>query len=1462
MSEVGRQIRILCRGVKGERGKSAIDRMRKGTAWRTGLWLGASIVAMAGAAPALGAVIDYPNGSTDSSPIVLTDNTTQLQVTTGTATQSGAISQSGGSFGLEKIGAGTLITTATNTYSGITTITTGTLQIGNGGSSGSLGSGNVVDNGALVFNLAGGPVSVTQSISGSGSVTFHNTTQYQLTGTNTYSGGTIISEGAILVGTGGTSGSIIGNVVSGVTTANAGINFDRSDDITFSGNISGLGYVAQYGTGTLTLTGNNTYGAYTTLLNGTVAVSGDTNLGSGPVKFDGGNLRFLASTTSALNYELTSGAIDTNGNSVTLSGVVSTYTGANVAGGYGGLTKIGAGTLTLTGANTYAGPTLISAGTLQIGNGGASGVLGTGNVTDNGTLTFDRSDTVTLTQVITGNGGLTQAGSGTLTLLGTDSYTGSTTISAGTLQLGNHTSNGSIAGNVIDNALLVLAPATETVYAGTISGTGAVQIPAANTFPNGPVFLTGNNSYTGGTTISSGSSLYLGNGGASGSIVGDVVDSGSLIFARTDTVTFAGNISGSGILEIVAPGTVIFTGAVTNGTLITAVTVLSGATLQIGNGGTTGSITSNITGGNVIFDRSDTYSYGRQIFGSSVDVKAGTLTLTNLDYPASMRVESGATLIFGYNFGNSGSLIILNPGSSVGFGGSSPVSVDGQYSLQGSGVVFETGNTTGTLMGPISGTGDLRVTGGGTLVLQRAFPPSPSTYSGGTEIVGGSTLEIDDDSDLGAVNSLLVLGDSTGSGTIKFSSAFNLNVARGISVGSSGGTFDTSGVSTTVSQSISGTGGLTKAGAGTLTLTSANTYTGGTTVTGGTLQLGSGGSFANVGALSVNGGTFDLNSQTQTVGALSGTGGAILLGAGSLTTNSASNTTLASIVSGSGSLTKAGTGTLNLVSTNTYTGGTTVSAGTLNVTGSIASSAVSVANGATLTGTGTVGAVTVASGGTLSPGAGGVPGTLTVQGNLALASGANYVDALTPTVTGLTSVTGSAAVNGALTVNAAAGAYTLGQRYTLLSAAGGLSGTFSSVGTTGLNAYRAAIGYDADSVFLTLSAKALTPLLPAGVGGNSVSAAKAIDTAVAGGATLNSGFNTLFGLPSAALGSAMSQISGETGADAAQGGSQAFLPFVSTLMAEGVGGSATVTAANFAPASAYGEDGAPKPAQLDVGATRVWGSVYGRHTGIAADPSAGTQSLKAGDAGFAAGIEMQVSDDLRLGAAAGGGHGSFNAGNGLGASNDAMLGLYGNLAVADGGYVAGAFSYGWHDIDTLRLLTVSGTDLLSAKYTAHDVGARIEGGWRVALDEQDGLVPYAAFVWDDFQAPAYGESAASGSANFALSYAAHDSDFGHSELGLKAGRSIATGGGVMALELSAAWAHELYGAPFALANFQALPGSSFVVQGARIAQDTALLGAGLDWNQGSGLALGARIDSQLGGGTTVLAGTGTISLRF
>ena len=128
----------------------------------------------------------------------------------------------------------------------------------------------------------------------------------------------------------------------------------------------------------------------------------------------------------------------------------------------------------LTGANSYTGGTTISAGTLQLGNGGTTGSI-VGNVTDNGTLVFGRGDMVTFPGVISGTGGISQAGSGTTILTAANSYTGGTTINAGTLQLGNGGTTGSIVGNVNDNATLAFNRSDAVTFPGVISGTGALS---------------------------------------------------------------------------------------------------------------------------------------------------------------------------------------------------------------------------------------------------------------------------------------------------------------------------------------------------------------------------------------------------------------------------------------------------------------------------------------------------------------------------------------------------------------------------------------------------------------------------------------------------------------------------------------------------------------------------------------------------------------------------------------------------------------------------------------------------------------------------------------------------------------------------------------------------------------------------------------------------------------------------
>ena len=222
--------------------------------------------------------------------------------------------------------------------------------------------------------------------------------------------------------------------------------------------------VIQDGTGTGNLTGNNTYTGSTTVSAGT--------LKAGSLTAFSPNSEFTVNSILDLNgFDNTIGSL--SGKGVVLNNGVGVGAGPapaaltvgndNSSSTFEGvledgastlqLIKSGAGTLTLTGDSSYTGGTIISAGTLQLGNGGTSGSI-LGDVADNGILVFDRSDTTTFAGDISGLGSVTQIGTGTTILTGTNTYTGGTTISAGTLQLGNGGPTGSIVGNIIDNGAL------------------------------------------------------------------------------------------------------------------------------------------------------------------------------------------------------------------------------------------------------------------------------------------------------------------------------------------------------------------------------------------------------------------------------------------------------------------------------------------------------------------------------------------------------------------------------------------------------------------------------------------------------------------------------------------------------------------------------------------------------------------------------------------------------------------------------------------------------------------------------------------------------------------------------------------------------------------------------------------------------------------------------------------------
>jgi filamentous hemagglutinin family protein len=268
-----------------------------------------------------------------------------------TGSVTGVISNNGSNASLVKQGAGTLTLSGNNTYSGSTTISEGTLNLGTGGTSGSI-TGNVINNATLNFNRSDA-LTYAGAISGSGSVTKQGAGTLTLSGDNTYNGSTTISEGTLNLGEGGETGSITGNVIN-----NATLNFNRSDALTYAGVISGSGSVTKQGTGTLTLSGANTYTGLTTISAGTLklgATGGGTNtpLGTtsaGTIVSNGATLDlngFNLGTTEALT--LNGAGFNSVGALTNSSSTAATYTGAITLGSDSAMGST-AGAITVSGA--------------------------------------------------------------------------------------------------------------------------------------------------------------------------------------------------------------------------------------------------------------------------------------------------------------------------------------------------------------------------------------------------------------------------------------------------------------------------------------------------------------------------------------------------------------------------------------------------------------------------------------------------------------------------------------------------------------------------------------------------------------------------------------------------------------------------------------------------------------------------------------------------------------------------------------------------------------------------------------------------------------------------------------------------------------------------------------------------------------------------------------------------------
>ncbi len=540
---------------------------------------------------------------------------------------------------LIKQGAGTLILNAENTYTGGTTISGGTLVATNVDA---LGSGDVTDDATLELNTGG---TFDNAISGSGQVVKSGDDVLTLSGANSYSGGTLISDGTLVASNVEALGT--GDVTNdAVLELNTGGTFDNA--------ISGSGQVVKSGDETLTLSGANSYTGGTLISGGTLVASNVEALGTGDV---------TDNATLELN---TGGDFD------------------NAISGSGQVVKSGDETLTLSGSNTYTGGTLISGGTLVATNVEA---LGSGDVTDDATLELNTGGT--FDNAISGSGQVVKSGDDVLTLSGANSYSGGSLISGGTLVATNVEALGT--GDVTNNAVLELN--TGGTFDNAISGSGQVVKSGDETLT-----LSGANSYTGGTLISGGT-LVASNVEALGT--GDVTDN---------------------------------------------------AVLELNTGG----------------------DFDNAISGSGQVVKSGDETLTL----SGSNTYTGGTLISG------GTLVASN----VEALGTGDVTNDAVLEL----------NTGGDFDNAISGSGKVEKSGDGTLTLSGS-----NTYRGGTTISGGTLLA----SNVEALGT----GDVTNNATLELNT---------------GGDFD---------NAISGSGQVVKSGGDTLTLSGNNSYTGGTLISDGTL---------------------------------------------------------------------------------------------------------------------------------------------------------------------------------------------------------------------------------------------------------------------------------------------------------------------------------------------------------------------------------------------------------------------------------------------------------------------------------------------------------------------------------------------------------------------------------------------------------------------------------------------------
>jgi fibronectin-binding autotransporter adhesin len=1385
----------------------------------------------------------------------------------------------------DTVGGGKVIFSGVNTYTGPTTINSNATLALSGSGSIAL-SQYVLNNGTLdisgasaaaqVISLAGsGTVALgsqtltiidaglngnnifTGTISGSGGLSMSGGVEI-IDGTNTYTGGTIItSGGALQIGNDDANGSITGNI------NNAGVlTFARSDIPTITGIISGAGAV-NIENGGVTFTGAQPYAGATTISSGSLVLSGSGSVASSSTLTDDGTFDISQTSSGASIKQITgTGNVVLGGQTLTITtGAGSSGIFSGVISGSGGLVLGGAGTEVLSGANTYTGGTMVSGGTLQIGGGATSGTV-LGNITDNGTVAFDYANTQPLSNVISGSGAV-QLINGTLQVSTVQSYTGLTTIAAGTLQLMSGGDISASSGLVANGTFDISATGGATIQ--SLSGTGIVQLGGetltintpsntSNTFSGvmqgtggviingGSEILSGNNLYTGTTTVNSGGTLSLmslnslaaspiivngtGTLDISSAInnlsnivtvdIASLAGSGSVTLGANTLVianasgTFSGSISGTGDLTING-GTETLTGASTStgaNAFMGNTTIASGATLILSGAGSLPAAAITADGTLDMSGASSSATFASLSGSGAVSLGANSITLagpvvstdsivapTPADFSGTisgtggLTVGGGTQILSGTDTYTGGTSIA--PGATLQMGnGTTNGTIVGNIADAGT-LAFDYSGST-VFSGTITGAGGVNQMGG------MAILTAANTYSGGTIITAG-TLQIGNGGTTGSIT-----GDITDNGTLAFDRADNISY---------GG-------------AISGRGGVSQLGTGTLILSGTESYTGPTTIaSGGTLQLVGGNSLASSSNVADNG-TFDVSgAASPQISSLSGSG-AVSLGTRTLAITQGAGS-FSGVIFGTGGVTVAG-GTQTLAGTNTYSGVTTINGGTLSVTGSIASSSgVAVNSGGTLSGTGTVPGVTAASGGTVAPGSGG-SGTLHVNGAVSFAGGSTFLINTSSTTYSSLTASGPASLGGTLSLASTDGTYLLGQKMTVLTATGGVSGSFTagSVPNSASGAqYASIVSQDANDVYLTVNLSKLSPALPSGSTLNQTDAVAGVDAGIAHGASLPQAFQNLGNVSSSTLATDARQMAGELGADINQVGNTMFNPFQDAV---------------FGHLADIGDHPrGPRRAALQSG-PQAWFALLAGSNVVGQNAASGAQKFSSSAVGFAGGADWQLRPDLILGGALSLGSTHFHIGSGLGQGKATayQLGVYGLVQYTPRIYGSFLGAFGSDSIATTRSLTATETDALSASPSSKIFGGRYETGINL-----NWITPYVAAEDRALLASAYTETSASGANSFALSYGSHTVNMPDVEIGFRNTSDLPMSRNWM-LHLTDGFAfeHAANGSFAADAAYAALAGSDFTTYGAQPGKNLAKLSLGAEFKSRYGLTASLTFD--------------------